>query len=43
MKVISWNIQGAKKDQIREEVKFLTKTEKHDVLFLLETKPTLSE
>ena len=38
MKIISWNVQGAKKANVHEEVKFLQRTHKPDILFLIETK-----
>jgi len=37
MKVISWNIQGAEKSQVTQEVKILAKIHKPDIVFLLET------
>jgi len=37
MKIISWNVQGAKKAKVLEEVKFLQCTYKPDILFLIET------
>jgi len=37
MKILSWNVQGAKKIQVIQEVKFLIRTQKADMLFLLET------
>jgi len=37
MKIISWNVQGAKKMQVVQEAKFLIRTQKADMLFLLET------
>jgi len=37
MKIISWNVQGAKKDQVLQEVKLLSQTHKPDMVFLLET------
>ena len=37
MKVICWNIQGAKKSQLRHEVGFINRTIKPDILILLET------
>ena len=37
MKVISWNVQGAKKVQVLQELKLLSRIHKPDVLFLLET------
>jgi len=37
MKVLAWNVQGAKKCQIREEIKYLKAVQKPDLVFLLET------
>ena len=37
MKIICWNTQGVKKPQALQEVKFLTRTHKPDLIFLLET------
>jgi len=37
MKIICWNVQGAKKSQLRHEVKFINRTIKPDILILLET------
>jgi len=37
MKIICWNVQGVKKMQVIQEVKFLIRTQKADMLFLLET------
>jgi len=37
MKIISWNVQGAKKAKVHEEVKFLQRSHKPDILFLIET------
>jgi len=37
MKIISWDVQGAKKSKVLEEVKFLQRTYKPDILFLIET------
>ena len=37
MKVICWNVQGAKKSQLRHEVGFINRTIKPDILILLET------
>jgi len=42
MKVLAWNVQGAKKSQIREEVKYLRTVQKPDLVFLLETMATES-
>ena len=37
MKILAWNVQGAKKHQLREEVRFLQKVQQPDLVFLLET------
>jgi len=37
MKVVCWNVQGVKKTQVVQEVKFPAKTHKPDILFLLKT------
>ena len=37
MKIICWNVRGAKKAQVLEEVKFLKRIHKPDILFLIET------
>jgi len=37
LKILAWNVQGAKKHQLREEVKFLQKVQQPDLVFLLET------
>ena len=37
MKIISWNVQGAKKAKVLEEVKFPQRTHKTDILFLIES------
>ena len=37
MKILAWNVQGAKKQQIREEICYLRKTQQPDLIFLLET------
>lgn len=37
MKVVCWNVEGVKKTQVLREVKFLTRTHKLDMFFLLET------
>ena len=37
MKIICWNTQGVKKPQALQEVKFLIRTHKPDLIFLLET------
>jgi len=37
MKVICWNVQGAKKVQVLEEVNFLKRLHNPDIIFLLET------
>lgn len=36
MKMLSWNVQGAKGQQICEEIRFLTRTQRPDILFVLE-------
>jgi len=40
MKVVHWNIQGAKKPQLRLEVGFINRTIRPDILFLIETMVT---
>jgi len=40
MKILAWNVQGAKKRQISEEIRFIQKAHQPDLLFLLETKVT---
>ena len=37
MKVISWNVQGAKRSQVLLELQFLKRTQKPNIVFLLET------
>jgi len=37
MKVLAWNVQGAKKQQLREEVRYLQKVQQPDLVFLIET------
>jgi len=37
MKVVCWNVQGAKKPQLRLEVGFITRTIRPDILILIET------
>ena len=37
MKILAWNVQGAKKHQLREEVRYLQKAQQPDLIFLLET------
>ena len=37
MRVICWNSQGLKKPQVVPEVKFLIKSQKPDIMFLIET------
>jgi len=37
MKIICWNVQGAKKPQLRQEVSFINRTINPDILILLET------
>jgi len=37
MKIVAWNVQGAKKCQLREEVKYLRLHHHPDLVFLLET------
>ena len=37
MKILAWNVQGAKKHQIREEIRFLQKFQKPDLMFVIET------
>ena len=36
MKVVAWNVQGAKKCQLREEVKYLRTVHQPNLIFLLE-------
>ena len=37
MKILAWNVQGAKKQQLGEEVRYLRKFQQPDLVFLLET------
>jgi len=37
MRIISWNVRGAKKTQVLQEIAFLKRTHKPQLLFLLET------
>ena len=37
MKIISWNIQGLKKTQALQEILFLQRLHKPDIMFILET------
>ena len=37
MKIICWNVQGARKSQLRQEVGFINQIIKPDILILLET------
>ena len=37
MKILAWNVQGAKKQQIREEIRYLQKSQQPDLIFLIET------
>jgi len=37
MKIIIWNVQGAKKAQLQLEVAFINRTINPDILFLIET------
>jgi len=37
MKILCWNVQGAKKFQLQQEVGFINRTIKSDILILLET------
>jgi len=37
MKIISWNVQGAKRSQVLLELQFLKRTQKPNIVFLLET------
>ena len=37
MKVVCWNVHGVKKTQVVQELKYLARTHKPDMLFLLET------
>ena len=37
VKILAWNVQGAKKCQIGEEIRYLLKKQQPDLLFLIET------
>ena len=37
MKILAWNVQGAKKHQISEEIRFLQKFQQPDLVFVIET------
>ena len=37
MRIISWNVQGTKKSQVLQEIFFLKRTHKPQIVFLLET------
>jgi len=37
MKILAWNVQGAKKQQVREEIRYLQKSQQPDLIFLIET------
>jgi len=37
MKILAWNVQGAKRQQIREEIRYLQKSLQPDLIFLIET------
>ena len=37
MKIVCWNVQGAKKSQLQLEIGFINRTIKPDILILLET------
>jgi len=37
MKILAWNVQGAKKQQIREEIRYLQKLQQPDLISLIET------
>jgi len=37
MRILAWNVQGAKKCQIRDELRYLKKAQQPDLLFLIET------
>ena len=37
MKIVAWNVQGAKKGQIREELRYLKQVQQPDLMFLIET------
>jgi len=36
MKILAWNVYGAKKHQIREEIRFLQKFQQLDLVFVIE-------
>jgi len=40
MKILAWNVQGAKKRHLAEEIRILQKVHQPDLLFLLETMVT---
>ena len=37
MKILAWNVQGAKKCQVRDEIRYLKIAQQPDLLFLIET------
>jgi len=37
MKIVAWNVQGGKKCQIREELRYLKQVHQPDLMFLIET------
>jgi len=37
MKIVAWNVQGAKKRQVREEIRFLQRSQQPDLMFVIET------
>ena len=37
MKILSWNVQGVKKELFSEEIRFIQKSHQPDLVFLLET------
>jgi len=37
MKILTWNVKGAKKEHFSEEIRFLQKAHQPDLIFLLET------
>jgi len=37
MKILAWNVQGAKKQLIGEEIRYLQKFQQPDLIFLIET------
>ena len=37
MKIVAWNVQGAKKRQLREELKLLQRSKQPDIMFVIET------